>query len=282
MGGLGNQLFQIFATISYAIENKKPFGFLDEESSKGITKRVTYWNSFLLSLKIFTHETLFEYPVQREKGFEYLTLEPPTKTDDLVLVGYFQSYKYFEKHFSAICRLIKLDKTKTQIVNNHSNNYKSISMHFRIGDYVSLTEFHPILECDYYEKSLQVIIDNKLKETNPKSKINVLYFCEKKDNDVVNEIINELCIKFPRVEFTKADDNVSDWKQMIMMSCCDHNIIANSTFSWWGAYFNNNKEKIVCYPDKWFGPKNANLNTKDLFPENWICVKYNGLNIMFK
>jgi len=66
------------------------------------------------------------------------------------------------------------------------------------------------------------------------------------------------------------------------MSCCDHNIIANSTFSWWGAYFNNNKEKIVCYPDKWFGPKNANLNTKDLFPENWICVKYNGLNIMFK
>ena len=55
------------------------------------------------------------------------------------------------------------------------------------------------------------------------------------------------------------------------MSLCEHNIIANSTFSWWGAYFNTNVNKIVCYPSLWFG-KNCNNNVKDLFPEKWIKI----------
>ena len=52
------------------------------------------------------------------------------------------------------------------------------------------------------------------------------------------------------------------------MSSCNHNIIANSSFSWWGAYSNSNSEKIVCYPSVWFGPQ-CNNSTQDLFPENW-------------
>jgi hypothetical protein len=58
---------------------------------------------------------------------------------------------------------------------------------------------------------------------------------------------------------------------MLIMSCCKDNIIANSTFSWWGAYLNNHKDKIVCYPSQWYGPK-KNVSTKDLFPEEWIVV----------
>ena len=54
---------------------------------------------------------------------------------------------------------------------------------------------------------------------------------------------------------------------MLYMSLCRHNIIANSSFSWWGAYFNSNKEKIVCYPSVWFG---NNMDTRDLCPETWI------------
>ena len=67
---------------------------------------------------------------------------------------------------------------------------------------------------------------------------------------------------------------MSDWEEMLAMSLCNHNIIANSTFSWWGAYFNSNEDKIVCYPSVWFGPELKNNNTVDLFPEEWKCIHF--------
>ena len=98
---------------------------------------------------------------------------------------------------------------------------------------------------------------------------NGLYFCQKQDNNVVKKKIIILKEKFPQLTFIKASDEKEDWEQMLMMSCCEHNIIANSSFSWWGAYFNRNKDKIVCYPSVWFGSKSSN-NTKDLCPNEWI------------
>jgi len=61
---------------------------------------------------------------------------------------------------------------------------------------------------------------------------------------------------------------------MLLMSVCDHTIIANSTFSWWGAYFNQNPGKMVCYPDTWFGPA-LKHDTRDLCPTDWIKTKIN-------
>jgi len=267
MGGLGNQLFQIFATIAYAIENNKPFGFLYSEHSEGITLRTTYWESFLNSLKNFTHKEVPMHPVEREKRFEYAKLDPLLNREDLMLIGYFQSYKYFYSYFQTICKLIKFENIKAQIIKKYSFNSDSISMHFRIGDYKQLTDFHPIQEYDYYDKALQFIIHNDKMEME----IEALYFCEKQDNDDVSKIIERMQEKFPIVKFTKANDEIEDWEQMVMMSCCKHNIIANSTFSWWAAYFNQNSDKIVCYPSKWFGTKNAHLDTCDLFPNDWIC-----------
>ena len=86
----------------------------------------------------------------------------------------------------------------------------------------------------------------------------------------VNDIIKELKKLHPKVSFERGGVKLEDWEQMLLMSCCDHHIIANSTFSWWGAYFNNKPGKLVCYPKKWFNSEPHNAGTVDLFPEGWV------------
>ena len=103
-------------------------------------------------------------------------------------------------------------------------------------------------------------------------RIRVLFFCEKSDNADVINIINELPLN-ERIEYMKVNDTIDDWKQMLIMSCCHSNIIANSTFSWWGAYLNDNPHKKVYYPSTWFGGRlSSKNNTNQLFPESWIRV----------
>jgi hypothetical protein len=110
---------------------------------------------------------------------------------------------------------------------------------------------------------LDVLLSNSL----------VLFFCEKDDIIEVSNIISTLTKEFPDVEFIKADDIIDDWQQMLLMSCCNDNIIANSSFSWWGSYFNQNGNKIVCYPCQWFGP-NLKHDTTDLYPNDWKKIYF--------
>jgi hypothetical protein len=268
MGGLGNQLFQIFATISYSIKNKHKFQFPANDGTIG-TNRPPYWNNFLRSLHIFVSNIKVNYPILREEGFEYKELPICNPDKNYTIHGYFQSYKYFEEYFTTICRMIGLEKQQKQIVEKFPNNYSNmISMHFRLGDYKQLQDFHPILSYEYYYLSIHYIQYMTLKDD-----WEVLYFCEKEDNETVSKIINDLNVEFPKMKFYKQSDDVADWKQMLIMSCCYHNIIANSSFSWWGAYFNTNPKKYVCYPKKWFGPKLCDKNkTDDLFPEDWMEI----------
>ena len=125
---------------------------------------------------------------------------------------------------------------------------------------------HPLMKYEYYERAIERIMENRSDK-----KIKVLYFCEKIDNEEVNAHISKLQEKFPSILFIKIDDELPDWKQMLIMSCCHDNIIANSTFSWWGAYFNQNSDKMVCFPSIWFGPS-ATHDVSDLFPMTWIKI----------
>ena len=85
--------------------------------------------------------------------------------------------------------------------------------------------------------------------------------------------INNIKEKIKHLTFIKIPNELEDWEQMLLMSCCQHNIIANSSFSWWSAYLNNNKEKFVCYPSLWFGPAKNKIDLKDLHPEEWVKIQ---------
>ena len=85
----------------------------------------------------------------------------------------------------------------------------------------------------------------------------------------INKYDNFLKVRGVNCEFIKVSDEYHDWEQLLIMSVCDHNIIANSSYSWWGAYLNENKNKTVMYPEKWFGKKMQQHNLCDLFPLTW-------------
>lgn len=270
-GGLGNQLFQIFTTIAYSIKNKSKCIFSNTyELKHGSTPRHTYWNSFLSNLQPFltyiSDEIMGKCLIIREPSFSYnelplLPCEGPIK----MLVGYFQSPKYFDQCKDTIFKMIRLNANKNIVYNKCPLNYsKCISLHFRLGDYKKLPDYYPIMTLDYYKNAIKYIL-----QTAQPNKI--LYFCEDDDQEEVEKKIDQLKQIF-ELEFVRGGQGLEDWEQMLQMSLCKYNIIANSTFSWWGAYFNTNKEQIVVRPSIWFGTKKINHDTKDLFPSHWISI----------
>lgn len=269
-GGLGNQLFEIFTTIAYALSNKDVFFFKNVDSLNGITPRHTYWNTFFISVKGFLNNKFMMMDIVREKSFNYEKLPDKTSmAQNIILDGYFQSPYYFEEHYDKIYNLLRIDDLKKKVTQKYNYNYKDfISLHFRLGDFKVLQDKHPIMPVEYYKNSIQLL----LKKIKPKQVIKILYFCEQQDNEDVNKTIALLSDQFTNCAFIKANDQIPDWEQLLMMSSCGHNIIANSTFSWWGAFLNSNPDKIVCYPETWFGPKLLH-DTLDLFPEEWIKVR---------
>ena len=276
MGGLGNQLFQIFTTFAYCIRTNRKMVLPYSDLLTVGKARITYWNTFLISLKkfttftnsTFTNDYLYFLQSYNEPKFNYNPI-PNFSDDSIKLVGYFQSYKYFENEKNILFDFIGLTKQQNSIreefkelLDNESSN--TISMHFRLGDYKDIQDCHPLMPYQYYESAILNIITAR----DLSKQFRILYFCEKEDIDDVEKIIKMLRKSYNFIEFKKVDNGIPDWKQMLLMSCCQDNIIANSTFSWWGAYFNQNEDKLVCYPNKWFGPKITN-NTIDLFPKNW-------------
>ena len=286
MGGLGNQLFQIFAVLSYCLENN--YNLIMPYSEKLTTGHIrnTYWETFLKGLKQFTNyenqiniEEIYGYPTLREDKFTFQKFPNMNQIivnniniDKMLFVGYFQSYKYFEKNEKEIFELMKLEEQQNIIREKYyDHNTDVISMHFRFGDYKSIQDCHPLMPMEYYINALKVATG----EYKIHSKLKILYFCEEEDNNMVNAIIHAISISElgTNLIFEKVPDNICDWEQMLLMSVCNHNIIANSSFSWWGAYFNKNENKKVCYPFKWFGKK-MDKDVSDLFPSNWNEITF--------
>ncbi len=288
MGGLGNQLFQIFVTIAYALNHKHKFVFTHDEILKVGVHRPTYWNHFLKRLAMFTtankahglaNDFAKMWPRYKEPYFRYHEIQAIDPNTHFVLHGYFQSYKYFETVQDKIYKMIQLEEQQHAIraeypalLEKTNSQEIIISMHFRLGDFKAKQQYHPIIHPHYYEMALKTIL-NKSAHQNYK----VLYFCEAEDNIYVDQVIVKIrsILSNYHITFVKVDDSIADWKQMLIMSCCDHNIIANSSYSWWGAYLNASATKMVCYPNVWFGPgipHTGNNAVDDMFPHSWTKI----------
>ena len=260
-GGLGNQLFQLFTAIAYALEQKEKLVISSEKGDELF--RPTYWTTLLKKLKDNVGK-VDKKKILKEEKFHYT---PLPLHQNITLVGYFQSYKYFQRHYETIYKKLNLNIEQETIRTKYLTMNDTISLHFRIGDYTKLQLHHTILKDDYYIQAIREIIKRTKKQD-----WNIIYFCEEKDNLPVNQRLYKIKKTFPDLEFHKADDTMEDWEQLMLMSCSNHHIIANSAFSWWGAYLNSSSDKIVVYPKQWFGAANSDKSTKDLFPPQWICV----------
>lgn len=274
-GGLGNQLFMIFATLSYAIDhNLRMIIYSNEHNVCG--GRPTYWDTLLEKLKPFVKPYKQPQLTYHEHGFEYVPIPDQLAQHSYTLHGYYQSYKYFEHNFEKIRDLLGLNIKIMHAKNKHLDYFvddqKNIAMHFRLNDYVNLQQYHPVQPVDYYLNAMYCLNKDLHERDEDINDYNILYFFQEGDEAIVNDYLAKFKEEFPDLNFIQVPHNIPDWEQMLLMANCDHFIIPNSTFSWFAAYFSNSVNKIVYYPGCWFGPAFADKNIKDLCPSKWNCV----------
>lgn len=247
-GGLGNQLFQIFFLIK--LSKQYNMGIVLPNKYKLDDKRHTYYDLFP-SLCIETKND--NYIEIHENSFRATNYELDNN-NNYKFFGYFQSWKYIEHidpydyiYFSK--ELVhKIHNTIFHIKKDYSN---ITAIHVRRGDYLLAQHFHNILSLEYYKKAVS-ILEERVNNT--------VYLIFSDDVMWCKENLNFLSPLYAK------DFCENEVEELYAMSLCDNFIIANSSFSYWGAYLCTHK-KTVIYPKKWF---EATIDTTDLIPENWI------------
>ena len=219
-GGIGNQLFKIFATISYYIDNSQNY-VLYVINDNGYRKY--YWDTLFSNI---SHKVQNKIDISDKYEAPYFHYkEIPIFNNDTVLEGYFQSHKYFEKNVNKIRRIIGIDEhiNKVLIKYPEYTNNKTITIHYRMGDYVNLHMLHPVKKTSYYIEALKTLVSKGVDIYD----YEILYFCEENDNNVVNnynlEINDTLKELYGKdLIYKKVSDNIPDWQQLLIMTCCAH------------------------------------------------------------
>ena len=245
IGGLGNKMFQIATTYSLSLDNNDESVFEITQFSNAHQPINSYTENIFRFVKFGITNCNKTY---QEPFFHYSEIP---YTTNLKLYGYFQSEKYFLHNREQILDLYAIDeKSKEEIYKKYGKflKEKTCSIHIRRGDYLGLPEHHPICSIEYYNQA----ISNFDKETIFLVFSNDIEWCKKN-------------FKGPQFIFIEGE---KDYIDLWLMSLCENNIIANSSFSWWAAWLNTNPNKIVITPKNWFG-KAINHNTQDLIPNEW-------------
>jgi hypothetical protein len=251
-GGLGNMLFQIATAYAVSIRDNKEFICSRNEINSAHGEYTNYLNNFFKNLTIIDNLNVRDY--HGEINFSYNKI--PEYNVDIILLGYFQSEKYFKDYRNEILKYFEIDDETNIYLNEKYGDLlklKTCSLHIRRGDYLGQQEFHPVLDIEYYKNSISHFDE----DTHFLIFSNDLEWCENNLDFIKNKT------------YIKGNQNYQD---LYLMKLCDNNIIANSSFSWWGAWLNENENKVVISPKLWFGHKYSNLNTSDIYCENWLKI----------
>lgn len=243
------KVFDVKESISFDIENfsyKSKFTLLFKLENKLLNKNIFFGkkhfkeNNYLINPRIFNHNVI-----------------------DFYVEGYFQTYKYIEYLNNQGISLFKFntylnEEEKALLQNN------SVSIHIRGGDYIKNPKdkklFGNICTTQYYKSAIKYMKQNV---HNPR------FIVFTNDIDYAKTILlNE------EYNIVTWNDGENSFRDIYLMTQCKHNIIANSSFSWWGAYLNLNSNKFVISPSKWFNSKK--IDQKNIIPSNWLRISNEG------
>jgi hypothetical protein len=281
-GGLGNQLFQYAFGKYLAISNNSKLK-LDVSSYENYE-----WHDYSLSPfcidEIFatTEEcdnykgiglNIFQKLYRKVRGLNYLLVEDnfqfnpnyKLQTSPIYLNGYWQSENYFKEIESKLRNdfSFKIPPSKNnEVLIEKMHQENAVSLHIRRGNYVNVSqvnETHGTSSLEYYNEAVEIM---STKVIDP-----IFYIF----SDDILWAKNNLNLNFETV-FVDINDSKSDYEDLRLMSNCKHNITANSTFSWWGAWLNTNNSKIVICPKVWFNDKKLNDQTNYLIPAEWLRI----------
>lgn len=254
MGQFGNQMFIIAAATSLALDNDAEpiFPGLATETDWNVPQKYKYVFYHLNASPPPTPPTYYYI----EPHFHYV---PIAYRPNMGIRGYFQSEKYFKNHKQEILNLFS---PHPEIVDYLTSKYltliqnpNTVSIHYRSYDKEDPNhDFYYKCSRDYYLKAINYF---------PKDSLFVVFsneieWCKKAFSNIPRKFI-----------FIEGE---ADYHDFYLMSFCRHNIICNSTFSWWAAYLNPNPNKIVIVPPGWLNP-NYKADTQDLIPHDWIILK---------
>lgn len=282
-GGLGNQMFQyafykmleskgnnIGCDLSFFKNNKAHNGYELENIFNIKLKEVDSFVSSVFSsknllLKIL-RKGLLVGGIIKKYSYEDSKYHNWIKNKHSKIV-YFQGYWQSEKYFKEIEKNIRLEFKFPEITENRNIELlrrikirNSVSVHIRRGDYIGNPYLDGLGSIEYYKESIEYM---RKKIENP------IFLIFSNDIDWCKENLN---LKSEEVIYVDWNKDNKSYRDMQLMSLCKHNIIVNSSFSWWGAWLNSNVNKIVIAPEKWF-TDNSGLDYKDIVPENWIKIK---------
>lgn len=282
-GGLGNQMFQYAAgrrlAHVLAVKLKLDVTWLGKPGSRAYSlENFNVQENFASASEIaavapiggLRHALAKKWPKKwpkyiQEKHFHF-DPEILNLPDDVYLKGYWQS----EKYFSDIAGIIRREFTvktppggRNREISELITSKQSVSLHIRRGDYVTsrkTKQHHGVCDLDYYFRCVDY-----LKQLVK----NAHFFIFSDDPQWARDNLKQLC-PTTFVDHNRPD---KDYEDLRLMSQCKHNIITNSTFSWWGAWLNPGKDKIILAPKQWFAKKiQVSTKTDDLFPSGWILL----------